>query len=164
MVMLATTVGCATAGGDRKPCGLVQRSNDPFVGETRGFVLYLDPGRYTAVGLREVKGVYTLTVLVVQRGASRSIGSVGQPGEFIVGGELLTLELAKETKPIANATPGAGIFSQWALEYTLSPEQVARFASAPLSALKVAVGDETFQMGIADKQRRIQNSARCMTG
>lgn len=164
MLVLAATSGCATAGSERNPCGLVQRANDPFVGETEGFVLYLDKGQYTAVGLREVKGVYTLTVLMVQRGDSLNVGSVGDRGEFIVDGEVMALELSKEAKPIANVKPGAGVFSQWVLEYGVSREQATRLASASMSALKVIVGSETFQMPIEATNRvRIQNSVRCMT-
>jgi hypothetical protein len=77
--------------------------NDPFVGATEGFVVDLDEGRYTAVGLREIKNVNTWIVALVQRGDSRS---VGDRGELIVGGEVVAIDRVRESRPIANITPG----------------------------------------------------------
>lgn len=162
--LLAWTIGgCAAAGSDRKPCGLVQRVQDPFDGEIERFGVTLDPGGYLAVGMKEVRGARTLIVLTVQRGVGEQVGRVGDPGEFIVGGETLTLPLAKESPPIANARGGAGVFTQWLLEYTLSPEQAARFAAGDMTAARVEVAGQKFQMALDDRQRtRFRNSAKCM--
>lgn len=162
MAALTSASGCASKGGARNPCGLITSGNDPFDGPVRSFVQHLDKGRYTAISIKEAKGVYTLTLLMVQRGDSLSIGTVGEKAAFIIGGELLTLELQKEARPIVNVAMG-NVFSQWALEFGVTREQVAQFGAAPLTAMKMAIGGQLFQLQLQEPlNTRIQNSARCM--
>ena len=159
---MAAVGGCASKGSARDPCGLVRAAHDPFDGPVRAFVVYLDKGQYTAVSVKSAKDAYTLTLLLVQRGDSISIATPGEKAAFIVGGELLTLELQKEARPVANVG-GGGVFSQWVLEFPITREQLAQFGAGPLTAMKMSIGGQVFQLQPeAPVAVRIQNSARCM--
>jgi hypothetical protein len=163
LALVSISAGCATAGSASNPCGLVKAANDPFLGPVRGFNLYLDFGGYAAVGMLESKGEYTLKVLTVQRGDSRSVAAVGDQGEFAIGEQVLTFANSKEAKPVANANQ-ATVFTQWILEYKLTREQANQVAKGPIKAIKVAIGNESLQMPIEPNPGlKIQNSISCMT-
>jgi len=154
---------CATAGTAKNPCGLVQTAKDPFVGEQRGFVLYLDNGNYTALGLTETAGKYALRVMLADYGDSLEVARAGQKGEFALGDGVVTLASLKESKPVASVHPNIGVFTQWQLEFRVSKEEAAQFAAQPLKAVKVDFGAKPMQLPVADKYReRIQNSVACM--
>lgn len=140
--------------------GEIRVVNDPFTGPQRGFALYLDMGHYTAIGVSEVKGEYTLEALVVQRGVADLIGQAGDLGEFIVGGEKLEFHSATESMPVANATRYQA-FTQWKVLFKLTRDEAAQFAKGPLTAFKVAVGKQHFQVGLepADAAKFQQNLA-----
>jgi hypothetical protein len=80
-----------------------------------------------------------------------------------VGDEILTLETAAEVRPVSNATHH-GVFTQWHPVFQLTPDQAARFAKAPLTAVKVYVGDRWFQLALnQDQTKKFQDNLVIMT-
>jgi hypothetical protein len=141
----------------------VQVVNDPFLGPTRGFIMYLDFGGYTGVSVKEAQGKYTLQVMVVQHGVADARAAVGDKTEFLVGGKVITLENAVEAQPVANARQG-GAFTQWQLTFNMDAEGARRFAAGPLTAIKAHVGGMEFQMALpATKAVKFQQNLALMT-
>jgi hypothetical protein len=144
--------------------GKIGTIHDPFTGDRRGFVLYLDPGHFTGVSMSESKDKYALEVLVVQRGDARFKGRAGDKGQFIVGGEMLEFATETDTSPVVNVKSVSGVFTQWKPTFNLTREQAARFAAAPLTAIKVWVGEQTFQLELdPSSAQKFQINLRTMT-
>ena len=76
----------------------------------------------------------TITVMVVEHGSASAVAKVGDPTEFLVGSEVVTLPNAVEAQPVSNVF-GQNVITQWQMTFKPSTDQVARFASAPLNAL-----------------------------
>jgi hypothetical protein len=145
VAVVAVLGGCSSNGQ------IVTRT-DPFKGAQRGFALYLDSGRYTAVDmLQDKSGELTMGVLVVQRGVSELRGSAGDKGSFKVGDQTLTVDSTSDVKPVANASM-AGVFTQWLPHFKITREQAAAFAAAPLTAVQVAIGAETYSLQLTPSQ------------
>jgi hypothetical protein len=141
----------------------VQVINDPFLGPTRGFVMYLDLMGYTAVSMKEAQGKYTLQVMVVQPGVANAAAAVGDKAEFLVGTSVLALENAVEAQPVANHV-GETVFTQWQLTFKLDAQQAARFAAGPLGAIKAHVGSLEFQLVVSpSKGAKFQQNLAIMT-
>ncbi|MGE0870845.1 MAG: hypothetical protein AB7P03_19920 [Kofleriaceae bacterium] len=158
MFGLATAFGCMGAGN-----GQLQIVHDPFLGRRQGFILYLDPGGFTAVGVNEAQGKYTMEVLVVERGMSGAIAPIGSTAQFVVGNKILTLASALEAKPITNATPST-VITQWKLTFLLDRAQASRFAIGPMTAIKTMVGNQEYQLEITPRDaQQIQHNLQVMT-
>ena len=148
--------GCAANGA-------IITAQDPFAGPTRTFARYLDRGHYTAIGMIDAKGKQTLQVLVVERGQAHQVGRAGDVGEFKLGPSILALHAVGECKPVTNATPYE-IFTQWLVSFDLSPEQLLQFAKEPLSAVKVSIGDSSYQLQLsADDTQVVRQNAFALT-
>lgn len=164
LCMALSLCACSSSNGS------IRVFKDPFVGERRGFILYLDGGYYTGVGVNEAQGRYTMVVLVVQRGQSRSVAHVGDKAQFLVGDEILTLENSAEATPVTNhtaydiTTQSYNITTQWKLMFNMDRKQASRFAVAPLKAIKVIVGNQEHQLALdPDQASKVQNNLAEMT-
>ncbi len=151
--------GCYFGAGN----GVIQVANDPFLGPTKGFVLGLDPFGNTAVSVKEAQGKFTMEVMVVQHGLSATTARAGDKAEFVVGSEVLTLEIAADAAPVV--TPNQyGAITQWKLTFHLDDQATARFAKAPLTAIKVNVGGESYQLALQPQQAsKFQSNLATMT-
>jgi hypothetical protein len=157
VVAVLLTTGCAANGA-------IITANDPFLGPTRSFARYLDSGHYTAVGMTEAKGKQTVQVLVVERGQAHDVGKPGDVGEFKLGEQTLTLHAKDEAKPVTNATPYE-IFTQWIVNFELTPEQLAEFTKEPLVATKVNIGDRFYQLALGpDDTKVVKANAVALAG
>ncbi|MGE0547094.1 MAG: hypothetical protein AB7O24_02920 [Kofleriaceae bacterium] len=155
---LSTAFGCMGAGN-----GQLQVVHDPFLGRRQGFILYLEPEGFTAVGVNEAQGKYTMEVLVVERGMSAAIAPIGSTAQFVVGNKILTLASALEAKPITNATPNT-VITQWKLTFHLDRAQASRFAVGPMTAIKTMVGNQEYQLAITPRDaQQIQHNLQVMT-
>jgi hypothetical protein len=129
----------------------IQVVNDPFAGPTRQFTMMVrgDESSYYfhRLVVKEAQGKVTLQLFVTQTGAVDAVASVGDKAEFLLGGEILTLENATEGHPVAHATQG-GLYTEWETTFNLSPQQAARFAATPLSAIKAHVAAHQFQVAL----------------
>lgn len=156
-VSLPLAAGC---GGGMEN---VQVINDPFLGPTRGFVMYLDGGGYTAVSAKEAQGKYTLQVMVVQQGVSGAVAAVGDKTDFLIGKSVVTFENAAAAQPVANQV-GYNVITQWQLTFNLDAQQAARFAEGPLNAVKARVGNLEFQLALSpEKAAKVQQNLTIMT-
>lgn len=153
LISLIFVVACAGNGQ-------IKTVQDPFNGPQRAFARYLDAGHYTAVGMGEGQGKFSLQVLVVQKGDARNIGKVGDPGLFKLGEETLTLAATTEAKPVANVTQRT-IFTQWMVMFAPTKEEMLKFAHAPLTAVKVTIGDAAFELMLEkdDSELIMKNAA-----
>jgi hypothetical protein len=164
LLVRAVLVAVVGSLGACASMGEIHTVQDPFLGPQTGFVIYLDLGGYTAVGVSEAQGKFTLEVLVVQRGVSDLLGHPGDKGQFIVGGKLLTFDNAIEVKPVSNATRYEA-FTQWKPVFNLTREEAAQFAAGPLTAVKVWVGDQWFQLELGKlESEKFQSNLAIMTG
>lgn len=163
MRFLFVSAVVALLGGCSGSNGQIVTTTDPFKGPQRGFALYLDSGHYTAVDMIEEKGELTMGVLVVQRGVSELRGKAGDKGSFKLGEQTMTLDSISDVKPVANAGPD-GIFTQWLPHFKLTREQAAAFAAAPLTAVQVAIGGETYSLRLAPSQsEKLRSNMAVMT-
>jgi hypothetical protein len=153
----ATLTGCL--GGMEN----VQVVNDPFLGPTRGFIMYLDFAGYTGISAKESKGQTTLQVMVVQKGVTKESAAVGDKTEFLIGDKIVTLENAVEAPPVANANQSTA-FTQWQLTFKLDAQQARRFTEGPLNAVKAHVGGLEFQLALPPKKAlKFQQNLMVMT-
>jgi hypothetical protein len=128
--------------------------DDPFSGRTRTFIVSLPGGGYQglqSVSVVEAQGRYTLQVTVMSWGESSAVAGMGDPAEFAVGTEVLTLTSSGEARPVANVFggPHGPIYTQWQIPFALDAAMAARFAAAPLKAFKVRVGSQDVQVSLA---------------
>jgi hypothetical protein len=161
LVLCLATAAPAVAG-----CGMesVQVVNDPFLGPTRGFRLFVDPAGLAGMSVKEAKGEYTFTVMVVEHGSASAVAKVGDPTEFLVGSEVITLPNAVEAQPVSNVWGGSMVITQWQMTFKPTAQQVARFAAAPLNAIKVHVSGQEYQIAVAPaKAAKFQANMVIMT-
>lgn len=127
----------------------VQVVNDPFAGSTRQFSMMMTGGDesyyFQRVVVKEAQGKLTLQLHLSKLGAVDAVAHVGDKAEFLLGGEILTLENAVEARAVAHATQG-GLYTEWETTFNLTPQQAARFTAAPLTAIKAHVSEHQFQL------------------
>ncbi len=144
--------------------GEIKTIQDPFNGPQRAFARYLDFGHYTAVGMAEGGGKYSVQVLVVMPGQAHNVGHAGDKGLFKLGAETFTLDAGGDAKPVTGVNQ-TQIFTQWMVVFNVSRDELLKFAQAPLSAVKVAIGDITLQLAVSpDDAALIQRNARTLAG
>ena len=156
VVCVAILLACGCGGSE------IQVVKDPFGGIRRGFVVALGWG-FNRVGVSETKGVYTLSVVIARPGQSRVIVPAGEKCQFAVGGDIITLTTPTESVPVANATQ-TSIYSQWKFTFTLSKEEISRFGQAPLTAVKIMVGNDEHQAALdPGEAKRFQHNLIALT-
>jgi hypothetical protein len=143
--------------------------DDPFTGRTRTFIVSLPGGGYQglqSVSVTEARGRYALEVMVMSWGDSSAVARMGDPAEFAVGAEVLTLTSSGEARPVANVFGGRNgpIYTQWRIPFALDAAMVSRFAAAPLRAFKVRVGGQDLQVSLASwKAEKFRDNMAILT-
>ena len=151
--------GCGSANGQ------IEVKNDPFDGPTRVFTRSLDEGDFTGIGMQAGGGDYVIQVFVVAPGHVPEPGKVGDKGDFKLGSETLTLE-ASSAAPATTMISASGVYTRWGVVFVVKRDQLARFAKAPLSAVRVAVGERLVQLTLVedDSELIMENSASLVGG
>ncbi len=159
-ISMLALIAFASLGTGCAANGAIKTVQDPFNGPQRAFARYLDDGHFTAVGMSEGGGKFSIQVLTVMRGQARTLGAIGDKSLFKVGDETVTLAASNDAKPVANATQYE-IFTQWMVLFAPTREEFLKFAHAPLTAVKLTVGDATFQLPLssADSELIMKNAA-----
>ena len=129
--------GCANQG--------VQVYEDPIEGTTRYFVMYLDPGAYTAVSAKEIKGTYAFDFMVVMNGDINTIAPAGTPVTFRIGNTLQTLATTADAAPVSNVN-GSQVFTQWQLKTAPTREQFVALGSGAMKAIRIEIAGNTFTL------------------
>jgi hypothetical protein len=168
MLLAATMALCACSSG-----GEIEVRHDPVVGDVRGFTISTAGGISQAVGVYEAQGQLQLQVVVMAPGIARAVSVPGEQGQFTVGGQVLSLSSAFEARPIVGHTAisaglgrasGGDVYTVWKLGYLLGREDAARFAAGPLTAVKVQVGPQWYEIALeAAQAQKFQANMMVMT-
>jgi hypothetical protein len=126
------------------------------------------------VGVYEVQGRLQLHVIATAPGIANAASAPGEKAQFMVGGQVLSLASATEARPVLVRTPisasfgtvsGGDLYTTWKLSYALSREDAARLAAGPLTAVKVQIGPQWYQLVFEEAQaRKFQTNMVVMTG
>jgi hypothetical protein len=144
--------------------GKIHVVQDPFVGEQKGFVLYLDFGGFSAFNVVTAQGKYTMKVLVPKNGQIYdSVVANRDKAAFRIGDEIVILANEVTNAPVHGANQYT-VFTQWELTFHMNREQAARFAKAPLKAIKANIASHEFTITISDSHgEKIQSNMAELT-
>jgi hypothetical protein len=160
-------VGCGSDSGSKrkgyKPpgdCVFVQTVKDPFEGNVQQVVR--DLGGRSALSIINKKSAPYLQVLLTVNGQVPTVAKAGELADLMVGGDAITLPLRADAVPVTNATRYE-IYTQWKLEYDLTPAAQERLASARVSAVRVRVaGTESTATLEKLDGTVVKRASRCM--
>ena len=141
---------------------VLKEANDPLEGKVQSFVYYFDIGRYTALDAMYKNGTWTIHLMAFAQGALNKQGAAGEVAKISVGGQILEIPSTKESAPVSNVSSAGAVFTQWVVEYTLTPEQIKQLGSAPVEAIGVTVGGELLRLPVDSKDAvKVQEAFAC---
>lgn len=165
-MMLA--LGACASSGPKKPsnvCDAVETVSDPFEGQEQQTTTYLDSVGGSAkrrISVINKKSGPVLEIWLNLPGQRHEVLEAGAPAEFVLGDQIATVGLHHEARPVVDAA-GYSFYTQWHLQYELTPAMRERMKQVPMTAARVHLGAEYVTSKLpAWGGKRLMDGARCM--
>lgn len=146
----------------KDPCGALKQSDDPLNGPIATYSLPLGPysGSGQGLELKWEKATWTLRLKPVANGMIPAKAGAGELARVAVGGQIVELSARAEAAPVFLG----GLSTLWEVDYSVTAEQLATLASAPVTVIAQNVGGQEYRMPISDKgAERLQQVLTCAT-